>query len=201
MTVPYDLAALDTIRSMSAKPIPNRRELMWLACGKKCHWCGCDTVLTPEQRADQATIDHVIPEGKGGTNDESNVVSACFACNQRRNHEVMHNLPDGHLLGKRWSNNVLHTPLAIRHLKGLPGAPPAPKAPKIGEAELVRGQRDAALKELRTLREANAAMEARLGQEEQRRERAEQRLRYLTLRQFLLVKVKYMLEAYGPGQD
>jgi hypothetical protein len=47
-----------------------------------------------------ATIDHVIPRFKGGSDDESNMVSACRLCNNRRSHEDNCGFPDGALLGK-----------------------------------------------------------------------------------------------------
>lgn len=48
----------------------------------------------------RATIDHIIPRGKGGTNDPSNMVSACNRCNSRRNYEDHCGLPEGSMLGK-----------------------------------------------------------------------------------------------------
>jgi len=55
-----------------------------------------------EETADQATVDHVIPRGKGGTNEESNLRSSCRDCNGRRNHEDMCGFAEGFLLGKNW---------------------------------------------------------------------------------------------------
>jgi hypothetical protein len=46
-----------------------------------------------------ATIDHVLPRYKGGTRDESNLVSACRLCNNRRCYEDALGLLDGSLLG------------------------------------------------------------------------------------------------------
>jgi hypothetical protein len=47
-----------------------------------------------------ATIDHVLPRFKGGTDDERNLVSACRLCNNRRSHEDNCGFPDGSLLGQ-----------------------------------------------------------------------------------------------------
>ncbi len=47
---------------------------------------------------DEATIDHIIPRVRGGSDEDSNVVSACHACNYRRNQEDIQGLPDGSLL-------------------------------------------------------------------------------------------------------
>lgn len=53
-----------------------------------CHWCGRrqpwrveDQHAHPEEAL---TTDHVIPRGAGGRHSISNVVLACYACNQQR---------------------------------------------------------------------------------------------------------------------
>jgi hypothetical protein len=43
-----------------------------------CHWCKC--VLTIHT----ATIDHVIPIGRGGADQRDNMVLACEPCNKKR---------------------------------------------------------------------------------------------------------------------
>jgi hypothetical protein len=90
---------------MSANPIQlvpalPRRELLWLKDGKRCHWCKCATRLSDDHAWDAATTEHIIPRYKGGTNDDSNLVSACNRCNNRRNHEDARGLPDGSLIGR-----------------------------------------------------------------------------------------------------
>lgn len=47
-----------------------------------CHWCQADLSQTPSA----ATVDHVIPLARGGTNDRKNLVLACYTCNQERGH-------------------------------------------------------------------------------------------------------------------
>ena len=81
-------------------PLPPRREYLWLKEGKKCHWCGAPTRLIADIVWDQATIEHIIPRGRGGTSEEENLTSSCLRCNQRRNYEDNLGLPDGSLLGK-----------------------------------------------------------------------------------------------------
>jgi hypothetical protein len=81
------------------EPRKSRRELLWIKEGKKCHWCGCRTRICYDHSWDKATIDHVIPRYKQGSNDDSNVVSACNLCNNRRSHEDAKGLPEGALLG------------------------------------------------------------------------------------------------------
>lgn len=34
------------------------------------------------------TIDHVVPQHRGGTNDPSNLVSCCFSCNSKKGHRT-----------------------------------------------------------------------------------------------------------------
>lgn len=77
-----------------------RREYLWVKAEKKCHWCGIATRLVDDNSWDKATVDHVIPRYKHGTNDPANLVHACNRCNNRRNHEDHLGLPDGHLLGQ-----------------------------------------------------------------------------------------------------
>lgn len=45
-------------------------------CGRRCVYCA--TALTPET----ATLDHVHPMSRGGTNAAGNLVAACRHCNQ-----------------------------------------------------------------------------------------------------------------------
>lgn len=44
----------------------------------QCHYC------KGHFDADALTMDHLIPVARGGTSDKSNVVPACFACNQSK---------------------------------------------------------------------------------------------------------------------
>ena len=64
------------------------RKRLWQAGKKnggtpKCHWCG-------EEFRNQrdATLDHVIPLSKGGSNGANNCVLACNGCNSRRGNTV-----------------------------------------------------------------------------------------------------------------
>ena len=89
------------MRVWSDVPTPTRREVLWIKEGKKCHFCGKPTRLCKEGDHDQATTEHLIPRGNGGTNDEDNLASSCLQCNQRRNHEDNLGLTDGALWGKQ----------------------------------------------------------------------------------------------------
>lgn len=46
--------------------------------GSRCHWCGTGLCYKT------ATLDHVRPKSKGGTNRPENLVLSCFACNQEK---------------------------------------------------------------------------------------------------------------------
>jgi len=116
----------------------NRREKLWEKHGRKCHWCGCDTQISWNNLPTDATIDHVVPRSHEGTDDPSNVVSACNAYNNRRDYEWEKRLDEGSLLGK-W-------PIKTPQQKSM-------SVPRIKQTEdILRQQRDQALKEIATLR-------------------------------------------------
>jgi 5-methylcytosine-specific restriction endonuclease McrA len=57
--------------------------------GWNCHYCNGKTRKYPGNRydsshADEATVDHIVPRIKGGTDDTENTVIACRACNVRK---------------------------------------------------------------------------------------------------------------------
>jgi hypothetical protein len=45
------------MRATYGFPNPTRRELLWIAEGKKCHFCGKPTRLCSEQASDQAHLE------------------------------------------------------------------------------------------------------------------------------------------------
>lgn len=62
----------------------------------RCWWCGRPMLELTEQELLglpgrfhplQITADHIVPTSAGGPNIYSNVVAACWECNQRRNNE------------------------------------------------------------------------------------------------------------------
>ena len=63
------------------------RERLWHQAGKRCHWCGRETLFCLEPVFDQATVDHIIPRCRGGSSKAGNCVSSCFTCNAKRNRE------------------------------------------------------------------------------------------------------------------
>jgi len=151
------------MRVWNDPPTPTRREVLWIAEGKKCHWCGQPTRLCLEVAEDQATVEHIIPRGKGGTDNPKNLASACHKCNQRRAYESQMNLPDGKLLG------VYPVTSGQRRIYGLPKTNNPATKPKYvaltgdekkaivhggkkSTEEVLREQRDQALVEITALR-------------------------------------------------
>lgn len=49
----------------------------------KCCYCGCN-MSTEAGKKHSATLEHVLPVSKGGTDDPSNLVAACSHCNGKR---------------------------------------------------------------------------------------------------------------------
>lgn len=57
---------------------PSERKLrVWQRDKWRCRYCG-EKLL----RKAEATVDHVIPRSRGGSNKMSNLVTACVPCNQ-----------------------------------------------------------------------------------------------------------------------
>lgn len=74
---------------------PEKRLRIYARDEWKCVWCGCGVVraliVTGAQRpvaeamgVRLATLDHVLPRTRGGSNDASNLVTACAECNEAR---------------------------------------------------------------------------------------------------------------------
>lgn len=52
----------------------------------QCYYCGAAPLRIvhwsePQQTADKATVDHVVPRSRGGADDPSNMVVSCVRCN------------------------------------------------------------------------------------------------------------------------
>jgi hypothetical protein len=77
------------VLNMSARALGNWQGMNWIRQEKRlaiylrdgcaCAWCGSSV----EQGA-QLTLDHLVPHAKGGSNDETNLVTACQRCNSSR---------------------------------------------------------------------------------------------------------------------
>ena len=48
-------------------------------CNFTCQYCGYDGRAFPNWF--QLTVDHIVPQAQGGTDDRDNLLSACHACN------------------------------------------------------------------------------------------------------------------------
>ena len=58
---------------------PHKRLAIYMRDGLACIYCGSSV-----ETGCQFTLDHLKPRSKGGTNDESNLVTACIGCNAAR---------------------------------------------------------------------------------------------------------------------
>jgi 5-methylcytosine-specific restriction endonuclease McrA len=143
-------------------PTPPRRERLWLAAGGLCHWCGQPTRMVSDNSWDKATIDHVIPRWRGGSNEEVNCVLACNLCNSRRNYEDHMGLAEGSMLGKykgqgaKIVKSQIHRGVALTadDKKALMARIDGTHLPrvKVSGEDVLREQRDQAHKELLHLR-------------------------------------------------
>ena len=65
-------------RKRAAKKNRERRARCWSAQGGRCFWCRAFV------EREQATLEHLVPLSRGGTNEPSNLAMACLTCNQKR---------------------------------------------------------------------------------------------------------------------
>lgn len=178
-TNPNNLVPM-TPRVWTDTPTPTRRESLWLAEGKQCHWCHKPTRLCSEIAADQATVEHIIPRGRGGTDDPSNLASACHMCNQRRAYEEQCGLPDGKFLGtypvtpgqkRQYGITAPKQPQGkpnyYRHI-ALTGDEKRAIMGKKSTEDVLREQRDQAQKEITTLRKDIERYEAVVKDQEEK---------------------------------
>ena len=52
--------------------------------GDNCHWCGKPMDFVDKLNPLSATIEHLVPKSKGGTNEQSNLRLAHRRCNEDR---------------------------------------------------------------------------------------------------------------------
>lgn len=195
MAFPFDLQTLDETRSTDPSEMFKgvaKRKRVWLIANAKCHWCDRLTVMTVNQQSNQATIDHVVPQYKGGTNDISNLVNACYACNQRRNKEDMCGHPEGHLLKKKWSDKPLLTIGDPSKLTIMPPAPP--KKVVVYDDQVLRTQRDQAIAEIKRLRDTITRLDNEVPVLRERARIAEERLNGITFLKLAYTKLKSWLD-------
>jgi hypothetical protein len=100
-----------------------------------------------------ATVEHIVPRFKGGTEDDSNLCSACWKCNNRRSHEDNCGLPDGSLLGKYKEKSPNQVPSRIKYIALSSEEKKAiVHGGKHSAEDVLREQRDQAQKEILNLR-------------------------------------------------
>ena len=60
---------------------PKKRARIYARDGHTCQYCGRSIY---EDAAMRLTLDHVVPRELGGTNDATNLVTACLSCNSSK---------------------------------------------------------------------------------------------------------------------
>lgn len=72
------------IRNVPSSPKVTKKNV-WLRDNGVCQYC------SKKVRLFEATIDHVVPKSKGGTNAWDNVTLACSKCNQKKGSRLLEN--------------------------------------------------------------------------------------------------------------
>ena len=67
----------------------SRRAALYERDGYFCYLCGSRVVTSGDYQADDyATLDHVIPRSRGGSDDDDNLRTCCRLCNSRKTDQV-----------------------------------------------------------------------------------------------------------------
>jgi hypothetical protein len=61
---------------------PEKRIRIYARDGWRCLWCG----RARHELDEPLTLDHFLSRDAGGSNDASNLLTACFPCNSKRRH-------------------------------------------------------------------------------------------------------------------
>lgn len=59
--------------------------------GELCHYCECvmvEPVASAEVMPDTMTLEHIVPQSCGGSNEMTNLVLACSDCNNTRGNDI-----------------------------------------------------------------------------------------------------------------
>lgn len=72
------------VRPFKRSDSPAKTQRIFDRDGGRCHWCKVELERHEYAGARTFHIDHVVAVCDGGTNDESNLVAACAACNHKR---------------------------------------------------------------------------------------------------------------------
>ncbi len=73
------------VRPFRRSDNPAKTLRIFKAGGGRCHWCACELVFESDTLVPNLFhVDHLLPIADGGTNADSNLVSACALCNHAR---------------------------------------------------------------------------------------------------------------------
>ena len=72
------------VKKMKMKGWPEKTVEVFIRDALRCRYCGLEGYLNYDKYC-QLTLDHIIPEALGGTDDEDNLVVACSQCNHLKN--------------------------------------------------------------------------------------------------------------------
>lgn len=93
------MSLTDDITAQRAIVERERRKLLQLLTtavilrdGTQCAYCGVPTLLTAQGHPQRRTLDHVIPQKFGGSDDLDNLKIACSGCNSRKGAQVSQRL-------------------------------------------------------------------------------------------------------------
>ena len=67
--------------------IPNRQDIIAALFNIQagcCFYCDKEVSLKLKNHPDSATVDHIVPQSKGGRNQAHNYVMACKECNESK---------------------------------------------------------------------------------------------------------------------
>lgn len=82
------------IKPKHVKTFSEYRLRVFARDGFVCQYCGLD-MLRDASTLSQASVDHVIPRSKGGSDHPDNLVTSCQACNQLKNNYHAETVEDG----------------------------------------------------------------------------------------------------------
>ncbi|WP_084294791.1 HNH endonuclease [Asaia prunellae] len=74
----------ERVRPYRKSDSPEKTKRIIARSNGKCFWCGVKLRISGQAGPDYCHIDHLKPVCDGGSNDESNLVAACAACNHAR---------------------------------------------------------------------------------------------------------------------
>jgi len=77
--IPLVMRLIKVIRMIYKNRVPYTKKNVVVRDSYSCMYCGSH---------DDLTIDHVIPESRGGKTNFENCVTACFACNNKKNNRT-----------------------------------------------------------------------------------------------------------------